>query len=204
MGGLSVPIFQHFSDRPAPASTTMPVTMPTPPAVLAPPVSAPLAVNEAVAGPVPAAAPGPHHAHGIVIRLELAEHRLLLRDGERIEGYLMHRRGDGAAETPESIELARRFATLTVGSEVDIGWEPLRPPKSADGGGDNAHRDPTADAAHHEPGHDPGHNFADGERPPTAGMVHRWHHRWLVSLDILTLAPPGQKPSGPTEKSDDL
>jgi hypothetical protein len=198
LGGLSVPLVQHFSAKPpvaAPAVASQ--TAAVPPAVPAPPVATEAAVSTQ-APPTP----GIHHAHGTVIRIEPTEHRLLLRDGDRIEGYVMHRRTDGAIESAEAQDLAHRMSTLTVGSEVDIGWEPLRPIKAGEGGAESAHHDPAGEVPHRDPGQRT--PPTDGERTPATGMAHRWHHRWLVSLDIITLAPPGQKPSGPTDKSDDL
>ncbi len=189
LGGISVPFIHHSAAPPSAPAV----------AIVQPEVPAPAVLPEAIVAPPPVAVNQPHKVRGIVLRVDAGERRLLLRDGDRIEGYVLHRKADGVPDSPESSDIARRLATVTVGSEVEVTWEPMRPPKTGDGATDPARHDAAAEV--HRDASAP--RAADGERPSPGGM-HRWHHRWLVGLEIVTLAPPGQKPSGPIEKTDDL
>jgi hypothetical protein len=213
-GSLSVPLLGHRQPVSAPDPVAVVVAAPLPPEPPALPLSE-LAVP--ASGTVAAALP--HRTRGIVLRLLPGERGLLLRDGERTEAYVLHRRVDGVAESAESVELARRIAALTNGSEVEISWEPLHPPKAADAAGDGQHREASVEGVHHDPAalhaadsaehgqpgdHGPaGERGQPGDHGPT-GAVRRWHHRLIVGLEVVVLAAPGQAPTGPAIKGDDL
>jgi RNA polymerase sigma factor (sigma-70 family) len=194
-GSLVVPLLRHHEPTPPPAAPVVqaaPVPSEPPPA----PPSA-----EVVAPPGAATAALPHHTRGIVLRLLPGVHGLLLRDGERIEAYVMHHHAEGVPESPESIELARRIAALTNGSEVEITWEPVHMPKGGEGGGEGMHREADADGVHHDPAAQ--HAAEPGEHG-TPGAARRWHRRLIVGLEVVVLAAPGQAPAGPAIKNDDL
>ncbi len=148
-----------------------------------------------------------------MLRLLPGERGLLLRDGERTEAYALHHRVEGVSESAEGSELARRIAALTIGSEVEISWEPVRPAKGFEGPGEGAHREASAEGARHEPAvthaaeagdqGQPGDHAQPGDHGQP-GAVRRWHRRLIVGLEVVVPAAPGQAPTGPAIRSDDL